>query len=215
VPGPERTLRLVCFDLGGVVLRICRSWAEGCAAAGLDWREGFDLHRDRRVASLNELADDHQTGRIDGDVHARRFSDLLHGLYSPEEVTRVVDAWVLGQYPGMDDLVDRIHHAGLGTAVLSNTSHDHWETFERYRAFCRLRNRVGSHQLGVRKPDPAAYHAIEQLTGVAGPEIVFFDDLADNVAAARAVDWSAVQIDPAGDPAAQVRHALADLGLPL
>ena len=28
-------VRIVCFDWGGVILRHCRSWQEGCAAAGL------------------------------------------------------------------------------------------------------------------------------------------------------------------------------------
>ncbi len=35
----EKRIRLVCFDLGGVVIRICRTWAEGCAAAGLEVRD--------------------------------------------------------------------------------------------------------------------------------------------------------------------------------
>ena len=31
-------IRLVCFDLGGVLVKICRSWSDGCRAAGLDVR---------------------------------------------------------------------------------------------------------------------------------------------------------------------------------
>ena len=29
---------VICFDLGGVLVRICRDWNEGCAAAGIDPR---------------------------------------------------------------------------------------------------------------------------------------------------------------------------------
>ncbi len=29
------SIQLVCFDVGGVVVRICHTWAEGCAAAGI------------------------------------------------------------------------------------------------------------------------------------------------------------------------------------
>ena len=34
----KRAIKLVCFDLGGVVVRICQSWAEGCARAGVECR---------------------------------------------------------------------------------------------------------------------------------------------------------------------------------
>ena len=57
---------LVCFDLGGVVIRICRSWEEGCAAAGLPLRgvESRDETRHLRTAAVVEF----QTGRIGGDT---------------------------------------------------------------------------------------------------------------------------------------------------
>ena len=32
---------VICFDLGGVLVRICRDWNEGCVAAGIEPR----IHR--------------------------------------------------------------------------------------------------------------------------------------------------------------------------
>jgi len=205
---------LVCFDLGGVVLRICRSWMEGCQAAGLGWRGSMDPLR-AGFSGLDALNEAHQTGRVDGAEYARRFSELIGGLYSPEEVTRVLRAWVLGEYEGMAEVVDGIHEAGLETAVLSNTSEGHWETFPKYGAFCRLRNRLGSHELGVRKPDARAYRAVEDLSGYRRGAILFFDDLAENVEGARAVGWDAQQVDPQEDTAAQVVCALRSRGIAL
>ena len=136
-------IRLVCFDLGGVIVRICRSWTEGCQAAGLDVRGDVDplsLPSDgwRRVEAA------YQTGRIDGRTYAQRCSALVDGLYSPEEIRRIYDAWILGEYDGVEQMILRIHEAGVHTAVLSNTSHEHWLHMRQYPAFRQLRNKHGS-----------------------------------------------------------------------
>jgi putative hydrolase of the HAD superfamily len=50
---------------------------------------------------------------------------------------------------------------------------------------------VFSADLGLAKPDPAIYAAADQAYGTAPGDVVFFDDRADNVAAARAHGWDA------------------------
>ena len=210
--GNERPIRLACFDLGGVILRICRSWAEGCDAAGLDLRRGRDLLL-QSADGWPELNNLYQRGRIGRDEYARRFSAIIDGLYSPAEIVAVHEAWILGEYEGVGDVIDRIHDAGLETAVLSNTTLDHWRTVPRYPAFGRLRNRIGSHELGLRKPKPEAYRAVERRTGIAGEQIMFFDDLEENVIGARDVGWRAAQIDPSGDTAGQIAETLIEHGV--
>ena len=205
-------IRLVCFDLGGVIVRICRSWTEGCQAAGLDVRGDVDplsLPSDgwRRVEAA------YQTGRIDGRTYAQRCSALVDGLYSPEEIRRIYDAWILGEYDGVEQMILRIHEAGVHTAVLSNTSHEHWLHMRQYPAFRQLRNKHGSHQLRVRKPDEAAYGALEKSTGCRGGEILFFDDTVENVAAARRLGWTAEHVDPLRSTSALMTEALIRHGL--
>jgi putative hydrolase of the HAD superfamily len=203
---------LVCFDLGGVLLRICRTWAEGCDAAGVELRGDIDaLHA--RDNGLHELADLHQTGRIDLPSYAERFSELVDRLYDTDEIMRVHAAWILGEYAGLDRLVERLEHAHVDTAILSNTNHEHWSTLPRYPILERIRHRYASHELGLRKPDEAIYRAIEERTGHCGKAIVFFDDLTENVEAARAVGWRAHQIDPHGSPPQQMMRVLAVLGV--
>ncbi len=206
------TIKIVCFDLGGVVLRICRTWAEGCAAAGLEVRDGVDPLGAPSVDWL-ELDDLFQKGKLDGKTYFQRISDLLGGVYRPDEVMRVHDAWTLEEYEGIDQLVQRLHEARVETAVLSNTSHEHWVKFGRYPAFARLRNRHGSHELGLRKPDKAIYQALEERIGFTGGEIIFFDDLPENVAAAREVGWHAHSVDPFGQPAERIAGVLEGLGV--
>jgi len=192
-------VRLVCLDLGGVVIRICRSWAEGCSAAGVACRDDEVWERTR--AARRALVVEHQTGRIDAPTFAARASTLTGGLYSPAEVLGVHRAWMLGEYDGVAELLDRAHDAGLDTAALSNTNHDHWTQILGYPAVGRIRHPLASHLLGLHKPDPAIYRRAEQHLGYRGAEILFFDDLPENVEAARAVGWRAETIDPAGDTA--------------
>ena len=63
------------------------------------------------------------------------------------------------------------------------------------------------------KPDPAIYAEFERLAGVRGDGILFFDDRAENVDAARRRDWRAHRIDPESDPIAQVREHLRRYGV--
>lgn len=208
---PSDSRPLVCFDVGGVLVRICRDWAEGCAAAGVEIRP-FETDPDH-LAARGLLLGELQRGQVaDGDFHAR-FSALLKGTWSPEEVARIDAAWLLDPYPGTPELVRDLQDAGLETACLSNTSHGHWEALLGYEAIAALRHRHASHQMGLVKPDPAIYAAFEHAVDRTASQILFFDDLPENVEAARARGWDACRIDHAGDPAAQMRRHLQERGL--
>ena len=139
---------------------------------------------------------------------------------SVPQVERVLEAWIDDEYPGWDAVLDRLARSPVETGLLSNTNAFHWEYMAplgskagRYPAIARLDHHFGSHRLGLMKPDPAIYRAVEAATGQSGRSILFFDDLPGNVAGAEAVGWRAVLIDPSGDPAAQVLAALDEAGL--
>ena len=51
---------------------------------------------------------------------------------------------------------------------------------------------VYSHEVRLRKPDPAIYALTAERLGVAPHEIVFLDDVVTNVEAARQAGWHAV-----------------------
>ncbi len=202
---------LVCFDLGGVVVRICRDWREGCEAAGVPPRpftpDGRHVQdRGRLIAAL-------QRGDMnDGEFH-RRLSDLFAGLWSPEEIARVDAAWLGTPYPGVLELIRDLGLAGIETACLSNTSRDHWSVLERLEEVDALDHRHASHLLGLIKPDDAIYARFETLVGRPSEEIVFFDDLQDNIDAATRRGWHGVRVDHRGDTALQMRTALVDAGI--
>ena len=51
---------------------------------------------------------------------------------------------------------------------------------------------VYSHEVGLAKPDPAAYELVTRRLGVEAGEVLFLDDVEANVVAARDLGWHAV-----------------------
>jgi len=202
---------LVCFDLGGVLIRICRSWREGCQAAGLPvrgtWPDGSPV-----ASGWRELGVQFGTGRIDAQTWAHQLSKLINGLYSPQEIAAVHHAWLLGEFEGVGPVVDRIHAAGLETAALSNTNHEHWARLPEFPTVMRLHHRLASFELGLHKPDPAIYRALEARLNRRGGEIILFDDLPENIESALRCGWRAELIDPHSRTDAQIDSALRRLG---
>lgn len=208
----DRCARLICFDLGGVLVRICWSWEEACLAAGLPVRP-LPVDGELQMNEIHRLVHQYQVGSFVGDEFAKRYSALVDGAYSADEVLAVHRAWLLGEYDGVVDLIDAIHASGIDTAALSNTNEAHWRAMADFPAMRRLRRPLGSHLLKLAKPDPAIYRAAEKLLGTSGKQIIFFDDLEDNVAVARDTGWNAYRIDPHGCPATQMFERLRTLGI--
>ena len=203
---------IVVFDWGGVILRICRSWEEGCARAGLDVRDG--PMRDEFTALRRRIAHDYQVGAIGCDAFAKNLSDAMNGLYSTAEIRAIHDAWLIEEYPGIAELIGQLVGAGhVTTGMLSNTNHLHWSQqltpgeggTSRFPTARQLEHRHASHLLGIAKPDAGIYEQFERETGFAGGEILFFDDLPENIDAARSRGWRAERIDHDGDTAGQIR----------
>jgi putative hydrolase of the HAD superfamily len=71
---------------------------------------------------------------------------------------------------------------------------------------------VYSHEVGVAKPDPAAYELTAQRLGVTPGEVLFLDDVEANVDAARAAGWYAVlHVDTAAS-IAEMERIIAEVG---
>lgn len=78
-----------------------------------------------------------------------------------------------------------------------------------------MEHRAASHLLGLAKPELEIYRTYEQLAGIPSERILFFDDTAENIEAARRAGWNAEPIEHTGDTAAQVRALLARYGIGL
>lgn len=208
---------LVCFDLGRVLVRICEGWSHAFEIAGLVGEGGApDTSAPALQEALQAKVHALELGAIGVDAFVADAAALLGRPAA--DLHRVVDAWVRGATPGAVALLDELAARGHRLACLSNTNARHWALMgawqgEADRLWPRLHLRLASHELGLRKPDAAIYAALERHSGAAPAEIVFFDDLPDNVAAARARGWTAVEVRSREDPVAEVRAWLVGAGL--
>lgn len=196
------------FDWGGVILKHHRCWADACASAGIDVRAGheaIELVMERRA--LNQRF---QAGQIEAAEFYPALAKATGGLYTPEEVRRVHDAWLTEEYSGVAELIRKlVALPRVETALLSNTNACHWARMADFPTAGLLKHKHASHLLGHAKPSLEIYRAFERATGFSGTDILFFDDLPDNVVAAHQVGWHAEQIDHTGDTAAQLARHLA------
>lgn len=217
MPTTESPVRVVCFDLGGVVVRICNGWEEGCAAAGLDVRAG-EITPDS-IDGKSRLVHDLTIGAIDGSAFFTALAEGVRGLYSPDEFERVHMAWILGEYAGVAGIIGALRdHPHCVVACLSNTNHVHWDQMlgangARFPAIEAIEHRHASHLLGLAKPDEAIYRAFERARNAAGDEILFFDDKQQNIKTARSIGWRAQRIDPTTETAPQINAALRAHGV--
>lgn len=210
-PRGRRPIRMVCFDIGGVLVRHCRSWAEGCEAAGLPVRCGEDCAE--LVQQRRHLSHRLTCGELPEDEFFRRMSETTGGLYSPDEIERIHHAWLQDEYDGVAGVIERLIAAGVAdTGILSNTNALHWHRLmnsqSEYSAPRLPRHRHASHLMRMAKPSPDIFREFAARTGHAGTEILFFEDLPDNCEAARQAGWQAVLVDHTGDTAEQVRQVL-------
>jgi len=213
---------MVIFDLGGVVVRICRTWPEACATAGIPYRH-VDTTPDG-IARRKSIVHLYETAQITCEQYFDRLAATMNGHYNPAEVRALHDAWITSEYHGLSDIIDHLHAQHIPTGVLSNTNHHHWQQMTtgphgraKFPTPQRVRYLHASHLLGLAKPDRAIYHRFAQLVcpaeGLTPADLLFFDDLQDNVDAAKGAGWQAHLIDHTADPAAQVRTHLDTLGV--
>jgi putative hydrolase of the HAD superfamily len=217
-------IELVCFDLGGVLVRTRTSWPDLCRGASVDIR-GDSAASAAAEAARRKLSEALQSGGLTTEQWIGEMEKLLEGSYATHEIAALLDAVIVDEYAGIDTLIDDLHRAGIATACLSNTNAAHWPILvhrdgneplpgaPRYPSVQRLRSHHASHLMGFAKPEPAAYRAFEKATGYAGPQILFFDDLEENIAAARAFGWRCEIIDPKAPTDVQLRRHLAAYGV--
>ena len=204
----------VVFDLGGVLVQIARGWDDAHRLAGFA-ADHPGLNSKGFRTDGPRLANAHQRGEITPEQWATGIAESSDGAYSPEDAMRILDAWTIAEYPGIAQVIDAIHDAGLTTSALSNTNARHWEllgiangSFRDYPTLERLGQLHASHILGQIKPDIEIYDAFTEAAGLNGSRVLFFDDTMPNIEAARRYGWAARHIDHTNDPARQMMATL-------
>ena len=211
----SRDVELVVFDLGRVLIRICDGWRHACDVAGVKNAPAADPSPEA-AAALNAAVCAAEVGDV--DLHDFARTSARHLGVSPDDVVALSNAYLLGPYPGAAALLEDLRAAGVRTACLSNTNANHWRLMTdpsspNFMPFEKLDYRFASHLVRMRKPENRIYAHVEEQTGVTPGRIVFFDDVDENVDAARRRGWNAHPIRIDTDPIVQAREVLAGHGL--
>jgi len=203
------SIRAVCFDIGGVLAHVALSWDAAMVAAGFKAGPSYEIPLE--VLGAFKLF---QAGQLDIEAYLDELGDYL-GLNAAAAL-RVHESILLRPTEGTLEIIEALNSKSVTTGCLSNTNTLHWSVLTdpaRYPNVAALKIKAASQVIGHNKPAEEAYRAFESLTGAAGSQILFFEDGESNVAAAAALGWNAVLVDPQGDQAKTIRAALNSAGL--
>lgn len=189
------------FDLGRVVIDFdfnlaFAKWAEHarCDPASIAQRFSHDDAYKR-----------HERGEIDSDQY---FTALRSALDLEISNAQLLDGWnaiFIGEMPGISPLLARAARQ-FPLYVLSNSNREHeryWST--RFAdVLNHFRQIYVSSTIGWRKPDAEAYKYVVKAIGTTAERIAFFDDILENVDAARACGLQAFHVKSSAEVAAAV-----------
>jgi HAD superfamily hydrolase (TIGR01509 family) len=207
------SIKLVCFDVGGVLVDTCRTFLEGIAEAGLPYRSS-PLEIDQLYDSALHVRQAYRTGKITSEQYATGVSSALHGLYTKAEVLRIRDASIKGTYPETEAILLKLSGTpGIQIALLTNTNVEHWSRIAGLPWMKYVDHSFTSHEMGIAKPSPQVFQAVKSATRKLSGEILYFDDLESNIAASAKLGWRSVLVVSCNNPGAQIRNELSECGI--
>jgi epoxide hydrolase-like predicted phosphatase len=197
----ERVQRqAVIFDWGGVLMRT----ADYAPRHAWDARLGLAAGQVESVVHGIEAWTQVQRGEIEEAAYWRAVAAAL-GLDEADAARLRADFY---RGDALDEalvaLIRRLRGRGLLVGLLSNNAPGLAAELDALGLADLFDARAISAEIGVMKPDPAAYHAILDRLDVPPGAALFVDDSADNVAGARAVGMAAVRFTPDLDVEAAV-----------
>lgn len=195
-PGEGRPIEALLFDLGGVLVRldwdaVFEHWAACC---------GADPARLRRRFSFDEPYERHERG----ETSAREYFEALRGSLgidlSNDDFRAGWERVFAGPIEPTIELVRRVDPA-MPLYLYSNTNAAHHAAWahDYAEALRPFRRAFTSHELGLRKPERAAFERVAREIGVPMERILFFDDTESNVEGARRAGLAAVHVRSPAD----------------
>ncbi|HEC08071.1 MAG TPA: HAD family phosphatase [Acidimicrobiales bacterium] len=199
-PTPEA----VVFDVGGVLV-------ESPFESGLRWKEHHDIPDEVMMVMFREYAALPEPGaeppmwhRVEvGELSLDDFMDAMRAEFSRvlppghrAHDLRAVDFNVFenaGAHWQIIHEVRRLREQGVATAILTNNVKE-WADWRRVIPLDWFDVVVDSCEVGLRKPDPEIWRLTLGRLGVPAERAVFLDDHPLNVAAARALGMTGIEV---------------------
>ena len=180
---------MVLFDVGGVLVEL-----RGVATL-LDWLD----HRitEREIWSLwlrSPSVRAFETGQIDAAQFAAGILAELRLDIDAGHFLESFTYWPTALYPGALEMVGRIppHYR---RALLSNSNVLHWRrVLDEMGLGAVFEHHFASHLIGKIKPDAEAFEHVLESLGCRASQVLFLDDNAVNVEAARTIGMRATLV---------------------
>jgi putative hydrolase of the HAD superfamily len=197
-------IRWFLFDLGNTIIKLAyeRVMENICKRASVS--------RDELVELLERPGAYRDMER--GAVSFSQFYDFLcdRASYggSLQDLQEVWSDFFDGPMPGIEGLLDRVRKR-YRVAFLSNSNEVHAELIPRRFAtlFQKDDRFIFSHRIGWAKPDPEIFQHALEVMGARPQEVVFVDDVRENVLAAQALGMTGFQFSDAFSLARELEQA--------
>lgn len=182
-------IEVLLFDLGGVLVEF--SGVQDIAPFLQEsLPESEILERWRHCIQTYQFG----IGALSRQEFGERFVRDWNLNISPEDFLRKFRDWSKCLLPGAAELLATLRPR-FRLAALSNSNELHWERNTNELGLTRLFEvAISSHQIGVCKPDPAAYRITLERLEVRPERVVFFDDVPTHVEAAEALGIHSFQV---------------------
>lgn len=182
-------IRVVLFDVGGVLVEL-----SGVATL-LDWLDHRITAQELWSLWLHSPSvRAFETGRVDAGQFA---AGMLAELRLEMDAGRFLESftyWPSALYPGALEMIGRIPPR-YRRALLSNSNVLHWgRVLDEMGLGALFEHQFASHLMGKIKPDAEAFEHVLDSLGCRASQVLFLDDNALNVQAARSLGMRAQQV---------------------
>ena len=180
-------IKTVLFDLGNVFISVepDHFW-EKLGLRTLAQRSPYDT----KVRSASQLFER-------GEISANEFFVLQEGMFEKKftlpQLHAAFDSILITPIEGMELLVTNVQTRAR-TALVSNTNAVHWEAcLKNIRVLSKLQAHYLSYEIKAMKPDPNFYAYVIKKEKFAPEEMLFVDDVEENVKGAEKAGMRAHQ----------------------
>jgi epoxide hydrolase-like predicted phosphatase len=180
-------IKVVLFDLGRVLMHIdFDAFPNGLGLTTPGERAPYD-------AAIKPFLRLYEEGKITTE----EFIDSLYAIFdcqfSQERILESFNDIIVEDNQEIVPFVEEMRNK-YRIAVLSNTCACHWKKVESISSVIKyFPDLFTSFQLGVMKPDAAIYQAVCESLHVSPGQILFIDDLHENITGAQAVGMHTIQ----------------------
>ncbi len=189
----------IVFDFGNVIIDINyqRCYQNFCSLLEVDWDGKIPEEVKEWIVLL-------ESGKITEETFFWKFQSSFNSQLNPRDILDCWNSMLTGIPEGRLEYLESIAEK-YDTYLLSNTNsiHLHWVRKHLEKAYnCTdfdtryFKKAFYSHEIGLVKPNQEIYAFITKEIGCAPSDILFVDDLKENVDAAKAYGWHAVLHDP-------------------